>query len=240
MRAPALLLAALLLAGGAAPAATSDTPRAVEYVDPARGRRIPVALYGAVPGTPKPLAVISNGYGGRNTAYGFIAEALVARGFAVAAIQQDLPTDPPMATEGDLKTLRRPFWQAGADSILFAAEALRREGIADASPLVLVGHSNGGDIGMLFAAQHPAMVRAVFSLDNRRMDLPRTSAPRVCTVRSSDLPADPGVLPDPEEARRHRILVAQVPGLRHNDMWDKATTEQKAAVLGHLAACLEG
>jgi pimeloyl-ACP methyl ester carboxylesterase len=232
------LLAATVLAFLAAGPAWAQ--ERLELVDPARGRPVPTLLYGAQPGVAKPLAVISNGYGGSPANYRFLAEALAARGYVVASVRQDLPGDPPMATEGDLRVLRRPFWETGADTILYLAGALRARGLADTAPLVLVGHSNGGDISMLFAERHPAMVRAVLSLDNRRMPLPRTARPRVCSVRASDFPADPGVLPTAEEQARLGILVTTVPGLKHNDMWDGAAPEHKAAMLAALDACLDG
>jgi len=231
------LLAAALLALVAGPVQAQEV---LDLVDPARGRPVPTLLYGAQPGAPRPLAVISNGYGGSHANYRFIAEALVARGLVVASVRQDLPGDPAMATEGNLRVLRRPFWETGADTLLYLAGELRARGLADASPLVLVGHSNGGDISMLFAERHPEKVRAVLSLDNRRMPLPRTARPRVCSVRASDVPADPGVLPDAAEQARLGILVAKVPGLRHNDMGDGAAPEHKTAMLAALDACLDG
>ena len=91
---------------------------------------------------------------------------------------------------------------------------------------------------MLFAAQHKEMVAAVFTLDNRRMPMPRTARPRICSVRSSDLPADPGVLPSPAERKRYRMTIGNVPGLIHNDMSDAATAAQKRAMLRWIWRCL--
>src|ERR1700761_9647664 len=45
-----------------------------------------------------PVAIISNGNTVRNTEYSFLANALAARGYLVASIQQDLPSDPPLMT----------------------------------------------------------------------------------------------------------------------------------------------
>ena len=45
-----------------------------------------------------PIAIISNGNTVKNTEYSFLANALAARGYLVASIQQDLPTDPPLMT----------------------------------------------------------------------------------------------------------------------------------------------
>jgi hypothetical protein len=92
---------------------------------------------------------------------------------------------------------------------------------------------------MLFAARRPDWVAAVFSLDSRRMPFPRTARPRICSVRSSDQVADPGVLPSAEEQARLGMVIGTVPGLVHNDMWDAATAERKDAVIALLDRCLE-
>jgi len=42
-----------------------------------------------------PIAIISNGNTVKNTEYSFLANVLAARGYLVASIQQDLPSDPP-------------------------------------------------------------------------------------------------------------------------------------------------
>jgi hypothetical protein len=93
-------------------------------------------------------------------------------------------------------------------------------------------------MAMLFATNHPELVRAVFSLDNRRHPLPRTRRPRICSVRSADQQPDPGVLPSAEEQRALGMHVATVPGLHHNDMWDGAAPEHREKVLQALDACL--
>jgi predicted dienelactone hydrolase len=226
------LLAALLLAAAPPP------PQELELIDAPRGRAVPVVLYGATPGRAKPLALISHGYGGRNTDYSFLAEALAARGYVVASVQHELANDPPMPTKGDPAVVRRPWWDRGAANLLFVIREMRSRRLADRSPVLLVGHSNGGDSSMVFAARFPAMVRAVFTLDNRRMRMPRTKRPQICSVRSSDQPADPDVLPTLAERKRFGMVIGSVPVI-HNDMWDGATGAQKQAMLGWLWRCLD-
>jgi predicted dienelactone hydrolase len=220
-----LIVAALL----AAPA-----PQTLQLLDATRDRAIPVALYGATPGRPKPLALISHGYGGKSTDYSFIAEALAKRGYIVASVQHELEGDPPMPAKGDPAIVRRPFWESGSANLLQVIRELRARRLADRRPVLLVGHSNGGDSSILFAARHGGTVRAVFTLDNRRMKMPRTARPRICSVRSSDQAADPGVLPTSAEQRRYRMVIGSVPGLIHN----AATPTQKQAMLGWLWRCL--
>ncbi|HEX8240336.1 MAG TPA: alpha/beta hydrolase [Allosphingosinicella sp.] len=230
MKLPVLAVAAAL--------AAASVPQELELIDASRGRTVPVAVYGATPGRPRPLALISHGYGGNNRAYSFIAQALVERGYVVASVQHELAGDPAMPTQGDPAVVRRPFWNQGSANLLHALREMRARRLADRRPVLLIGHSNGGDSSILFAAQHKAMVRAVFTLDNRRMKMPRTARPRICSVRSSDQPADPGVIPAAAEQRRYRMVIGSVPVI-HNDMWDGATPAQKQAMLGWLWRCLD-
>ena len=245
MKAAALLGAILAIAPagpaqGKPPGAAPANARlmTLDLLDARRGRAVPILLYGAG-GRPRPLALISHGYGGTNRAYSFLAEALVARGYIVASIQHELTGDPEMPTAGEPAVVRRPWWEQGADTLEFAIRQLRALRFARRGRVLLVGHSNGGDTSMLFAARRPDWVAAVFSLDSRRMPFPRTARPRICSVRSSDQVADPGVLPSPEEQARLGMVIGTVPGLIHNDMWDAATPERKAAVVALLDRCLQ-
>lgn len=58
----------------------------------------------------------------------------------------------------------------------------------------------------------------IISLDNRRMELPRTKQPRIYSLRSSDQPADEGVLPTIEEQEKFGIKIIKLPNTIHNDM----------------------
>lgn len=209
--------------------------------DSARHRAVPVVIYGAASKNhPKPLAILSHGYGGRAGAYTFIAKDLVRRGFMVVSIEHlELPGDPEMVNGENLALRRRPVWQIGSDSIAFVMDEMTRRGVTmPTSNALVLGHSNGGDMTMLFATDHPDRVQTALSLDNRRMPLPRTARPRVCSLRSTDQPADPGVLPTPEEQAAHDMTILSVP-VKHNDMWDGADTAQKQAMLNAIAACLD-
>ena len=76
-----------------------------------------------------------------------------------------------------------------------------------------------------------------FSLDHCRMPVPRTARPRICSARSSDFTADQAVLPTQSEREAIGIIIADVP-MKHNDMWDGASIQQKKAMLGVLSDCL--
>jgi pimeloyl-ACP methyl ester carboxylesterase len=107
----------------------------------------------------------------------------------------------------------------------------------DLSHVTVMGHSQGGDISMLFAQLHPDLVECVLSLDNRRMPLPRTRKPFVCSIRSSDQPADEGVLPTHREAEdlHMRVLTSSVP---HNNMGDAGTPEQRLELVKMVLALM--
>ncbi len=215
-------------------------PVSMILLDQSRDRPIDVLLYGKLSeGRPKPLAIISHGYGGHNSDYSFIAHRLAAQGYLVASVEHaERPGDPPMANTGNLGRLRRPVWQVGVDSIGFVISELRRRGFTETSSKpVLIGHSNGGDMTMLYATEHPHTVGIAISLDNRRMPLPRVKSPKICSIRSDNFNADPGVLPPPPDQQALGITILNVP-VKHDDMWDGGTRMEKEAILKGIATCL--
>lgn len=206
--------------------------------DQARSRAVPVVLYSAAlggksvgQGPRRKLAILNHGYGVKNTDYRFIASNLVAQGYLVASIQHELPTDAPMAMTNNIMQDRKPHWERGVQNMLFVLRELRKtQRKLDDKSLLVVGHSNGGDMAMLFAQQHPELVREVISLDNRRMALPRTRQPRILSLRSSDQVADDGVLPTPAEQEQFGIQIVPMKNLTHNDIWDGVREEKKREV----------
>jgi pimeloyl-ACP methyl ester carboxylesterase len=235
-------LLVLLLTACAAVAPATKRPIAGswiagEIIDPARGRAIPVQLYGRT-GSTTPLAILLPGYGLSHTEYSFIARALVRRGHLVAAIQPQRADDPPVPSGENVAIKRRPFWQRGVDDVRFVARKLTSERLAKTGPVLVVGHSHGGDIAMLYATTHPRELAAVFTLDNRRMPMPRTRQPRICSARSSDMPADPGVIPDVAVQSRMGMLIVPLTAMRHDDMFDGASPAQQKDMLTALDGCL--
>lgn len=239
------VLIALLLTACASPAARPNHQsvggaEALTLIDAARSRPVPMLLYGKPSnGRTRPLAILSHGYGGHNSDYAFLAADLANRGYLVASIEHlERAGDPPMANTGDLARARRPVWQVGADSIGFVIAETTRRGLADPSKKALIiGHSNGGDMTMLFAAEHPEKVGVALSLDNRRMPLPRVRQPKICSVRSSDFPADPNVLPAQVEQQALGMVIVASP-IKHGDMWDGATPAEKAFILRVVGNCI--
>ncbi len=241
------MLLALACAADAAPRASAPAaPTMLTLVDGGRARTVPVALYlppakaRCSPAQRCPVAVLSGGYGISHLDYAFLARALNALGYLVVSIQHDLPTDAALATTGDFVALRTPAWQRGAGNIRFARTVLAAEypGFAwDA--VLLVGHSNGGDISAWLAHDDPGTVAALITLDQRRMPLPRATAPRTLSIRAGDFPADPGVLPTPDEQRTFGIRIVTIAGARHDDMTDAGSGKQKRAIVGQVRQFLQ-
>ncbi|CCD88465.1 putative hydrolase [Bradyrhizobium sp. ORS 285] len=146
-----------------------------------------------------PVAVISNGNTVKNTEYSFLANVFAARGYLVASVQQDLPTDPPLVTKVGLPYVGRlDVYKKGEANILCVLnEMKKRHPNADYDHLTLVGHSNGGDTAMYFAKEHPNIVSQVVTLDNLRVPFVIRDKLKILSFRSDDpqFQTDPDVLP---------------------------------------------
>ena len=164
-----------------------------------------------------PVAIISNGNTIKNTEYSFLANALAARGYLVASIQQDLPTDPPLVTKVGLPYVGRgPIYERSEANILFVRGQLEKiQPNADYDHLTMVGHSNGGDVSMFFAKKHPELVSKVVTLDNLRVPFVLSDKLKILSFRSKDpnFKTDPGVLPTAAggQAGRHRHRQHPIP-----------------------------
>jgi alpha-beta hydrolase superfamily lysophospholipase len=182
--------------------------------------------------TKLPVAIISHGNTVKSTEYSFLANILAARGYLVASIQHDLPNDAPLMTkEGSLYVGRLGVYERGEQNIFFAIRELKKvEPNADYDHLTLVGHSNGGDISMFFAQQHPDLVQRVVTLDNLRVPILK-SGPKVLSFRSKDpaFKADPGVVPDDKDAKTAGIDIVRTDA-QHTDMSDRGPDSVKTKI----------
>ncbi len=206
----------------------------LQLFDSSRLRPVPVTTY--IPATKKTISqqrvvILSHGYNankpGSSKSYSYIGKALAAKGYYVVSIQHELPGDELIPTTGIPQVVRKPFWERGVANILFVLNTLKKThpGL-DYRHVTLIGHSNGGDMSMLFAQLYPQLADKVISLDNRRVALPRTHQPHIYSIRSSDQPADIGVLPNAEERQLYNIQIIQLANTIHNDMGDNGTEEQ--------------
>jgi hypothetical protein len=184
-----------------------------------------------------PLAIISNGNTVKATEYSFLANVLAARGYLVASIQQDLPTDPPLMTHvGQPYVGRREVYMRCEANILYVlGELKRRQENADFDHLTLVGHSNGGDVSMYVARQHPELVSKVITLDNLRVPFVLSDKMKILSFRSKDphFVTDPGVLPTPEEAKARGIDIVRT-GAQHTEMSDRGPDSVKEKIQATL------
>jgi hypothetical protein len=188
-----------------------------------------------------PVAIISNGNTVKNTEYSFLANVLAARGYLVASIQQDLPTDPPLMTTVGLPYVgRRAVYEKGEANILFVIGELRKlQPNADYNHLTLVGHSNGGDIAMFCAKHHPELVSKVITLDNLRVPFVLDEKMKILSFRSKDpnFKTDPGVLPTPEQAKADGIDIVNTK-FQHTDMSDRGPDSVKEKIQATLDSFL--
>jgi alpha/beta hydrolase fold len=184
-----------------------------------------------------PVAIISNGNTVKNTEYSFLANVFAARGYLVASIQQDLPTDPPLMTKVGMPYVgRQGVYEKGEANILFVLKQLKElQPNADYDHLTLVGHSNGGDTAMYFAKEHPELVSKVVTLDNLRVPLVLSDKMKILSFRSKDpeFQTDPGVLPSPQQAKADGINIVPTQ-FQHTWMSDRGPDSAKERIQATL------
>jgi alpha/beta hydrolase fold len=184
-----------------------------------------------------PIAIISNGNTVKNTEYSFLANVLAARGYLVASIQQDLPSDPPLMTKVGMPYVgRRPVYLRCEANILFVLGRLQKvQPHASYDHITLVGHSNGGDVSMYVAKQHPELVSKVITLDNLRVPFVLSHKLKILSFRSKDpnFKTDPGVLPTPAQAKSDDIDIVNT-GALHTDLSDRGPASVKEKIQATL------
>jgi hypothetical protein len=184
-----------------------------------------------------PVAIISNGNTVKNTEYSFLANVFAARGYLVASIQQDIPSDPPLMTKvGQPYVGRLGVYEKGEANILFVVQKLKQlQPNADYGHLTMVGHSNGGDTAMYFAKQHPDLVSKVVTLDNLRVPFVLSDKLKTLSFRSTDpnFVTDPGVLPTPEQAKADGIDIIRT-RFQHTWLSDRGPDSAKERIQATL------
>jgi predicted esterase len=217
----------------------------LKLFDKSRNRVIPIAIYSPKYKENKHVVIVSHGYGrnrgGDYLAYSYLTENLVIKGYFIVSIQHELPTDSLIPMSGIPQIVRRPFWDRGADNILFVIQSLKQTNPElDFKHITLIGHSNGGDMTALFPQKYPNIVSKIITLDNRRMALPRTNNnPKVYSLRSSDQPADKDVLPTDEEQKKFNIKIVKLPNTIHNNMDDNANDAQGKEINDYVISFLK-
>ena len=193
--------------------------------DETRDRNIPIEITAPQTATSCtkvskcPVALLSAGYGVSHLKYTFLAQQLNELGYLVVAIGHELPNDPPLSTSGNLFETRSENWRRGAQTLEVVKSMLsKRLAHYDFDNLLLIGHSNGGDISAWLANENKPYVKSLITLDHRRVPLPRNTELKVLSIRASDFPADQGVLPLASE--QSNTCIVKIPDSRHNDISD--------------------
>ena len=180
-----------------------------------------------------PVAILSHGNTVKHTEYSFLSNVFAARGYLVISIQHDLATDDPLATKvGEEYVGRRMQYNRGAFNIMFAIDEVKKlYPNADYRHLTLIGHSNGGDISMFFAKQHPDLVKKVVTLDNLRVPFITDGKVKILSFRSKDphFKADPGVVPDDETCAKAGIKLVRTQ-FQHNELSDRGSDRAKSSI----------
>jgi len=246
-----LFLCALATAGYFTASKWAIRHRTLTFYDPLRSDR-PVAVDIAVRRDREleamaemvelPVAILNHGNTVRFTEYSFLANVFAARGYLVVSIQHDLETDDAMVTKvGEEYVGRRLQYNRGIANIMFAIDELKKaEPNADYRHLVMVGHSNGGDISMYFARRYPEMIRKVVTLDNLRVPFVTDGKFKILSFRSHDpvFKVDPGVIPDDEACAKAGITVVKTE-FQHNDLSDRGPDHVKARIQAMLHKFLD-
>jgi beta-lactamase class D len=217
-------------------ASDSILPENILLHDSKHNRDIPVAIY--VNGSHAknknlPIVIISNGYGAKNTEYSFIANMLAAQGYYVMSVQHDLNSDPALPRTGNLYQERMPFWKRGVTSLKFIIDNIGKiNPKLDINKVILIGHSNGGDISMMFADKYPNKVKKVISLDSLRYPFP--AGANILSLRANDTTADDGVLTKNTNAK-----LIQMSDTKHIDMYDEGPKDIKIKIINHINGFLQ-
>jgi len=241
-----ILMATILFSSNnlSADPVTPVTEYTIDLYDSSRERHIPVAVYSPANAGRNKVIIFNHGYGankgGDYKLYSHITKELAAHGYFVISIQHELPTDDLLAMEGDLYTNRMPNWERGVENISFVIDEFKKSNPELSwEETTLMGHSNGGDMAMLFAQKHPGMISKAISLDNRRMPLPRCEKPRIYSLRGSDYPADEGVIPTLKEQEDLKIKVIYLDNIKHSEMDNKASDSQSRIINRYLLGFLD-
>lgn len=121
-----------------------------------------------------------------------------------------------------------PFWERGVNSLKFTIDNISKTNPKlDMRKVILIGHSNGGDISMMFADKYPSKVKQVISLDSLRYPFPMGS--NMLSLRANDTSADNGVLTKNADAK-----IIQLSDARHIDMYDAGPDAVKAEIIDHI------
>lgn len=205
-----------------------------EIMDLNRKRQIPIQILYMESNSKNHVVLLNHGYGVTYKDYQFVTNYLAKLGFFVVSIQHDLKTDSKIPRTGNIFQRRKPMWERGVQNINFVLEALKRiDPNLNLDKVTLIGHSNGGDIAMMFADLYPQKTGKVISIDSLRYPFPIKHSLPILTLRATDTKADEGVLPLTD------AKIVTIKNAKHNDMYDAATDEVKKDILNEISFFLK-
>ncbi len=187
------------------------------------------------------VAFVSAGYRVPYTKYSFISNKLNSMGYLTVAVDHEMPDDPPLSKKGDLYTTRIENWQRGAKTLDFLYKnlpALYPE--YDFDHLLLVGHSNGGDISTWLSKEKSNYIDRLITLDHRRVALPKSHNIRVLSLRASEYITPDSVLLTPEQQRTYDGCIIEIPESKHMDLTDYGASWVKQRSLKIIEGFLSG
>lgn len=195
-------------------------------VDRTRNRKIPVAIYQAdsrLKIKNMPVVIFNHGYGKNSKrsylAYSDITRFLASKGYVVISIQHEQPYDSRLPMQGYMPVVRLPFWIRGSKNIEYTVNYFKNSKIGkdwDFNTLILIGHSNGGDIAAYYTKNHHEDVSMLITLDHLRMKLPLLKDVKVASLRGSNHQPDKEVLPNLLDQRKFNISLFYLPTVHDN------------------------
>lgn len=213
--------------------------------DASRNRDVPVELaisrraeLRKIFGFKPQVAIVNHGNTVPYSQYRFLGDVLAAQGYLVASIQHDMPGDPPLSMKGYPYLGRLPSYEKAEKNIIFAiGEIRKRYPKPDFSRVTMLGHSQGGDITVFFANNHPEIVSRVVTLDNIRVPLLMSAKAKVLSVRSGNFKPDSGVVPTDDVCEDEGIQVVNTE-FQHDHFTDHGPDAVKSKVRDVLARFL--
>lgn len=214
-----------------------------KYVfDSKRNRQIPIQIYSLSDSTQwnGELVILSAGYGSSNTEYSYITQELAQHGYFVLSIQHEIQSDEMLPSGDDIIQLRMPNWNEGIKSIEQVLNYVKETNPNISTKKIhLVGHSNGGDISVLFATRNPKKIRSLITLDHRRMSIPLAKEFKTLSFRADQFAADPGVIPSSIDQKKYGIKIIHLKNVDHNYLRDIATEDTKKKVISAVFQFLD-
>ena len=165
------------------------------FFDESRKRSIPIELYFNIESIAKAqagvtkfsVAIINHAESFKNTEYTCIANALISASYFVVSIQHNLEDDPELPTADKL--------ERGVQNILFTISELSTlDPNLNLEKVTLIGHSNGGDMAMMFTEKHPELVEKTILLDSHYHPTPSKNQIPVLLIRKNDSKDDASAL----------------------------------------------